>query len=230
MQLVKLFTLWIVAASFPLLIKAHALNVSNERQSRLTPWDLESTLEQAEQNIFILNSMANTFRPIREENHKQYGVMYLPPPYQNLDAMHYNPPEPNPTNTYAYYPYKKTKIFPSNYVACRPYNGIHTEAFSLKKVFPGMRKWYLQTYSHRLRNVFLYTYYLPCPKCYNLIRDFVISNKSRYIVNVGYSTLYGGNQEYDDQKKLKESRVRRDDLQDILNLHKGGLYKLEQFE
>ena len=73
--------------------------------------------------------------------------------------------------------------------------------------------------------IYLFTYYLPCSSCTTVIRRFLENNDRNVTLYVGFTSLFGGNREWEDPNRSEETRQRRRDLQNLLNNHNGRLYE-----
>lgn len=148
----------------------------------------------------ILNKLKSDFRNVRHTN--QYAVLYVPPPNAQRGRVNYVPrtpqilqgnvivPEVDSTNRNRY---------PQNYAGSTvDLNGavygnmmhrtrghtIHTEDLSLNLVYPAMQNWYNENFrGSTIRAVYLYTHFLPCPRCFDIIQNFVRTTGVRLYVD-----------------------------------------------
>ncbi|CAG2188345.1 unnamed protein product [Mytilus edulis] len=191
----------------------------------------------------ILNKMKNDFRDIRIKN--QYAALYVPPPNSKAGVIFYVPRKPEISRGNVIYPEvddKNIKHYPQNYAGStvdtngtrywermkRPENKtIHTEDLLLNLVIPGLFDWYKVNFKVKsVSAVYLYTYFLPCPGCFEIIESFV-NRHSGVPLYVGYTQLFGGMREAGDKDKESKTRKRRNDLNIFLKGKNGILLQVD---
>ncbi|XP_045178763.2 uncharacterized protein LOC123538610 [Mercenaria mercenaria] len=196
-----------------------------------------------------LKTLANDFRNIIAQNsiRKQYAVLYLSKPAATSGQVYYEPTPPHVAPAFVYpditgdmitnnadYPYTYSALTP-DYNAARfgkvlhKATTIHTEDIALKLVFPHMEKWFNSKYNANVISVYLYSYYLPCPDCTNIIQTFLTSHPTIGLY-IGFSQLYGGNNEGSDPAKRQQTKQRKQNLSIMLNNHHGRLFDLGSFK
>lgn len=194
----------------------------------------------------ILNKMKNDFREIRNNN--QYAALYVPPPNSKGGVIYYVPRTPQISKGNVIFPevdVKNIKRYPQNYAGSTvDYKGalfgkimankkkgitIHTEDLLINLVFPGLQEWYKDNYEGKaIRAVYLYTYFLPCPRCFDIIKTF-LNQHSGVPLYVGYTQLFGGMREGGDKDKESITRKRSKDIDIYLKGKSGRLLQVDDF-
>ncbi|XP_060585539.1 uncharacterized protein LOC132741408 [Ruditapes philippinarum] len=188
-------------------------------------------------NTDILKKLAKDFQKIRDK--KQFAVLYIPNKNAVNGKVDYRPTYPNVVKSVVYPPIteenKKSKSYPFTYSGMTPdYGGksfgkylgrntvqnIHTEDLALNLVFPMMKNWFHTANMGQVSRVYLYSYFLPCPDCTNIIQNFLNANKGVSLY-IGFSQLLGG---YPNETPA-DARARKFKLQNIIK-NRGFLYDL----
>lgn len=196
--------------------------------------------DQAHADIFY--HLMRDFREVRHNN--QYCVLYVPPPNARRGQVQYAPRRPQISTGSIICPEinLNDRTYPQNYAGVTvDINGnvfgpvlhrsghytIHTEDLALNVVYPPLQNWYLSQYDNTaIRNVYLYTYFLPCTRCFDIIRQFV-TNNTQVRMYVGYTQLIGGMRENNNVNAEAATRQRRNDIHNFLNDNRGSLLQIE---
>lgn len=204
-------------------------------------WTLIIAIGSDDDHAEILNKLKNDFRDVRHTN--QYAVLYVPPPNAPRGRVQYVPRTPQISPGTVIVPEvdnSNRNRYPQNYAGSTvDLNGaeygnmmhrargrtIHTEDLSLNLVYPGMQNWYNEHFRGRtISAAYLYTHFLPCPRCFDIIRNFVQTTGIR--LYVGYTDLFGGMREGGNPNLERDTRQRRNNIQNFLNDNRGLLLQV----
>ena len=198
-------------------------------------------IDDNEAHAQILEHLMRDFREIRHTN--QYCALFVPPPNPRRGQVQYVPRQPHISQGPLISPEFNVneRIYPQNYAGVTvDINGavygtilgrrrgvtVHTEDMALNLVYPSLQNWYISQYGGRnVRDIYTYTYFLPCNRCFQIIQQFV-NNNTGVRLYVGYTQLIGGMRENNAQDEAV-TRHRRNDIQNFLNDNRGALFQVQ---